>query len=104
MSTRLLSESRWLLAKRSALVENVVALMVATLVLAVFIAVAALVPAVSKFTVDGASSVSLDDVRHCATAVSPQARLSCYDEIADRPLPHPAKGANAPAATFGARR
>jgi hypothetical protein len=102
MSTQRLAEGRRLLAKGSALLENIVALMVATLVLAAFIGVAALVPAVSRFVADGAPSVSLDDLRRCAAIAGPQVRLSCYDDIADLPLPHPAKGANAPAAAFGA--
>jgi len=93
-----------LLARRSAFVENVVAVMIATLVLAVFIGVAALAPDVGRSAGDGTSSVALEELRHCTTLTGPQARLSCYDEVADRPLPHPAKGANAPAAAFGMRR
>jgi hypothetical protein len=103
MSTQFLSADRRLLASGSAFVENVVAVMIATLVLAVFICVSALVPVVGRLAGGGTSSVPLEDLRHCAALTESRARLTCYDDVTNRPLPHPAKGANAPADAFGAR-
>jgi hypothetical protein len=93
--------SRKPLVARSPFVETIEALMIATLMLAVLICLAALVPGVWTFANDGAASVRIDEVRRCAAVADDAARLSCFDEIARRPLPHPAKGANPPAEVFG---
>jgi hypothetical protein len=89
---------------RSPLAETIVGLMIATVMLAVFIGLAALVPAVwTSKAGDRASTVRIDELRQCAMLADNAARLSCFDDIAHRPPPHPAKGANAPAAAFTRR-
>jgi len=89
------------LVARSPFVKTIEALMIATLTLAVLICLAALVPVVWTFANNGASSVRTDELRPCAAIADDAARLPCFDEIARRPLPHPARGANPPAEVFG---
>jgi hypothetical protein len=91
-------------AARSPFAEVIAALMLATLMLAAFISLAALVPGVSTIAGDGASSVRIGELRQCAVLADNAARLSCFDDLADRPPPHPAKGANAPPAAFAPAR
>lgn len=90
--------------ERPALVDTAVAVAIATVALAAFICVAELVPSAWRFPDNGADSASIADLRRCEIVADPANRLACYDEIAERPLPQPAKGANAPAAAFGQGR
>jgi hypothetical protein len=93
-------DTRKPVAARLPFVDAILGLMIATLMLSVFICLAALVPGEWTFANDGASSVRIDELRQCATLADNAARLSCFDDLARRPPPHPAKGANAPAAAF----
>jgi hypothetical protein len=65
---------------------------------------AALVPVVWSFATNGNSPARIDDPRQCVAIKADDARLACFDAIADRPLPQPAKGANAPAGAFAPAR
>jgi hypothetical protein len=86
--------------RRPAIVDTITALIIATLALAVFLCLAAISPVVWTFASDTASHLR-SELSQCLSVEHGGARLACYDEIAHRPLPHPAKGANAPAAAFG---
>jgi hypothetical protein len=88
--------SRW----ASLLGENVIALIVATLVLAGYMCLAAIDPATWTFQSNEASHMR-SELSHCLTIQDSTMRLRCYDEIARRPPPHPAKGANPLPGTFG---
>jgi hypothetical protein len=85
---------------RPSLVDTAIAVVAATIALAAFIGVASLVPSAWRFPGDDAASVVGAKLRQCETIPDGAARLVCYDDIAERSLPHPAKGANAPAAAF----
>jgi len=87
--------SRWV----SALGENVLALIVGTLVLAAFLCLAAIDPGAWTFQSNEASHLRAE-LRHCLTVEDAVARVDCYDEIAQQP-PHPARGANALPGAFG---
>jgi hypothetical protein len=80
----------------SPLVENIGALIVATLALAVFMLLAAIDPATWTFQSNTASHLR-SALWNCLTIKDDAARLSCYDDIARQPGPHPARGANIPA-------
>src|SRR5205814_8773440 len=80
--------------RRSAFVENVVALIVLTLALAVFICLAAIAPVVWTFASDAASQTRTGLFRG-SSIEDAAARLACYDEIARRPPRQTANGANA---------
>jgi hypothetical protein len=83
---------------RSAFVENVVALMVVTLALAVLMCLAAVAPAVWTFaTAAAAETRILVGLSQCLSVKGDPDRLACYDELAGRP----AKGARAPSETLG---
>jgi hypothetical protein len=84
---------------RPAIVDTIAAVIIATLALAVFLCLAALSPVVWTFASDTASHLR-SKLSHCLEIEDSGRRLACYDEIAHRPLPHPAKGANAPATAF----
>ena len=86
-------------ANRPAIVDTVAAVIIATLALAVFLCLAAISPVVWTFASDTASHMRRE-LSQCLSVEDGAARLACYDEIARRPPPHPAKGANAPAAAF----
>jgi hypothetical protein len=88
--------SRW----QSTLGENVVALVVGTLVIAAFLCLAAIDPATWTFQSNEASHLRAE-LRHCLNMEDTVARLGCYDDLAIQPLPHPAKGANALPEAFG---
>lgn len=85
---------------RPAIVDTVAAVVIATLALAVFLCLAAISPVVWTFASDTASHLR-SELSQCLSVEDASRRLACYDEIAHRPLPQPAKGANAPAAAFG---
>ncbi len=87
----------------SVLGENVVALIVGTLVLAVFLCLAAIDPATWTFQSNAASHMR-SELWHCLAIQDSFARLGCYDEIAREPAAHPAKGANAPLGASGQQR
>ena len=89
--------------QRPAIVDPIVAAIIATLALAVFLCLAAISPVVWTFASDTASHVR-SELAECLSVEDGGARLVCYDEIAHRPPPHPAKGANAPPAAFGKSR
>jgi hypothetical protein len=84
---------------RPAIVDTIAAVVIATLALAVFLCLAAISPVVWTFASDTASHLR-SQLSQCLLVEDGGARLACYDEIAHRPPPHPAKGANAPAAAF----
>ena len=86
--------------RRPAIVDTIAAVLIATLALAVFLCLAAISPVVWTFASDTASHLR-SELSQCLSVDHGVARLACYDEIAHRPPPHPAKGANAPAAAFG---
>ena len=88
--------SRW----SSALGENVLALIVGALVLALFMCLAAIDPATWTFQSNEASHLR-NELWHCLSLKDNVARLDCYEEVARRPPPHPAKGANALPRAFG---
>jgi hypothetical protein len=79
----------------SEIVEITGALIVATLVLAVFMLLAAIDPATWTFQSNTASHLR-SELWNCLATERDAARLSCYDDIARKPGPHPAKGANIP--------
>jgi hypothetical protein len=85
---------------RPAIVDTTAAVLIATLALAVFLCLAAISPVVWTFASDTASHLR-SELWQCLSVEDGSTRLACYDEIAHRPPPHPAKGANAPAAAFG---
>jgi hypothetical protein len=85
---------------RPAIVDTIAAVVIATLALAVFLCLAAISPVVWTFASDTASHLR-SELGQCLSVADGGARLACYDEIAHRPPPHPAKGANAPPAAFG---
>jgi|GEM_PF-2884208 len=85
---------------RPAIVDTIAAVVIATLALAVFLCLAAISPVVWTFASDTASHLR-GELSQCLSVEDGGTRLACYDEIAHRPPPHPAKGANAPAAAFG---
>ena len=82
--------------RRSAFVENVVALIVVTLALAVLSCLAAITPAVWTFATAAQSYIPVD-FSQCLPIEDGVGRLACYDEVA----PRPTKGAKAPLRTFG---
>lgn len=84
---------------RPAIFDTVAAVVIATLALAVFLCVAAVSPIVWTFASDAASQLR-GDLSQCLSVEDGVRRLACYDQIAHRPPPQPAKGANAPAAAF----
>jgi hypothetical protein len=84
---------------RPAIVDTIAAVLIATLALAVFLCLAAISPVVWTFASDAASHLR-SELWQCLEIEDSAKRLACYDEIAHRPPPHPAKGANAPAAAF----
>src|SRR5207302_9564348 len=84
----------------SALGENVVALIVGTLVLAAFLCLAAIDPATWTFQSNAASHLR-SELWYCLSIKRDDARLECYNAIARQPPPHPAKGANALPRAFG---
>jgi hypothetical protein len=84
---------------RPAIVDTIAAVIIATLALAVFLCLAAISPVVWTFASDTASHLR-SELWQCLEIEDSGKRLACYDEIAHRPPPHPAKGANAPAAAF----
>jgi hypothetical protein len=84
---------------RPAIVDTIAAVIIATLALAVFLCLAAISPVVWTFASDTASHLR-SELGQCLSTDDGGARLACYDEIAHRPPPHPAKGANAPPAAF----
>ena len=86
--------------RRPAIVDTIAAVVIATLALAVFLCLAAISPVVWTFASDTASHLR-SELSQCLSVEDGGTRLACYDEIAHRPPPHPAKGANAPAAAFG---
>jgi hypothetical protein len=85
---------------RPAIVDTIAAVVIATLALAVFLCLAAISPVVWTFASDTASHLR-SELSQCLSVDDASRRLACYDEIAHRPPPQPAKGANAPAAAFG---
>jgi hypothetical protein len=85
--------------RRPAIVDTIAAVLIATLALAVFLCLAAISPVVWTFASDTASHLRTE-LSQCLSVEDGRTRLACYDEIAHRPPPHPAKGANAPAAAF----
>jgi hypothetical protein len=85
---------------RPAIVDTVAAVVIVTLALAVFLCLAAISPVVWTFASDTASHLR-SELSQCLSVDDSSTRLACYDEIAHRAPPHPAKGANAPAAAFG---
>jgi hypothetical protein len=87
-------------SRRSAIVDITAAVVIATLALAVFLSVAAISPVVWTVANDTASQLR-SELWRCLSAEGSISRLACYDEIARRPPPHPAKGANAPPGMFG---
>jgi len=89
--------------ERAPLVETVTALVIATLLLALFLGLSAIVPGEWTFGSTPASHLRAE-LQGCLADQDSAARLACYDEIAHRPPPHPARGANAPPAAFGAPR
>jgi hypothetical protein len=84
---------------RPAIVDTIAAVVIATLAVVVFVCVAALSPIIWTFASDAASHLRAE-LSQCLSVEDGSRRLACYDEIAHRPPPHPAKGANAPAAAF----
>jgi hypothetical protein len=83
---------------RSAFVENVVALIVVTLALAVLMCLAAVAPAVWAFATAAVAETHIPvGLSQCLSVKGDPGRLACYDELAARP----AKGAGAPSETFG---
>lgn len=84
----------------SAVVDTTAAVVIATLALAVFLCLAAISPVLWTVASDTASQLG-SDLWQCLSAEEGGSRLACYDDIARRPPPHPAKGANAPPAAFG---
>ena len=84
---------------RPAIVDTIAAVLIATLALAVFLCLAAISPVVWTFASDTASHLRTE-LSQCLSVEDGRTRLACYDQIAHRPPPHPAKGANAPAAAF----
>ena len=86
--------------RRPAIVDTIAAVLIATLALAVFLCLAAISPVVWTFASDTASHLRTE-LSQCLSVEDGRTRLACYDQIAHRPPPHPAKGANAPAAAFG---
>jgi hypothetical protein len=88
--------SRW----SSVLGENVIALIVGTFVLAVYMCLAAIDPATWTFQSDAALQIRRE-LWHCLSVKNQVARLDCYDEIAHQPPPNPARGANALPRAFG---
>jgi len=83
---------------RSAFVENVIALIVVTLALAVLTCLAAVAPAVWTFATAAAAETHIPvGLSQCLSVKDDPGRLACYDELAGRP----AKGARAPSETFG---
>ena len=85
--------------RRPAIVDTIAAVLIATLALAVFLCLAAISPVVWTFASDTASHLRTE-LSQCLSVEDGRTRLACYDQIAHRPPPHPAKGANAPAAAF----
>src|SRR5262249_34622511 len=81
--------SRW----ASALGDHLIVLIVGTVMLAAFLFLAAIDPATWTFQSNIASHIR-SELSHCLTIQDSAIRLECYDEIASRPPPHPAKGAN----------
>ena len=88
--------ARW----ESTLGENVIALIVGTLVLTAFMSLAAIDPATWTFQSNEASHLRAE-LRHCLSVEDAVARVDCYDEIAQQAPPHPARGANALPGAFG---
>jgi len=86
--------------RRPAIVDTIAAVIIAALALAVLLCLAAISPVVWTFASDTASHLR-SELSQCLSVEDGSTRLACYDEIAHRPPPHPAKGANAPAAAFG---
>jgi hypothetical protein len=77
--------------RRSARVENVVALIVVALTGAVLFCLAAIAPAVWTFAAAAAAGTSIPAaVTQCLSINGNSNRLACYDELARRP----AKGRN----------
>jgi hypothetical protein len=87
------------LPRRPAIVDPIAGVIIATLALAVLLCLAAISPAVWRFASDAASQLR-GELSQCLSIDDGGSRLACYDEIARRPPPQPAKGANAPAAAF----
>jgi hypothetical protein len=84
----------------STLGEDVFALIVGTFVLAVFVCLAAIDPATWTFQRNVASHIR-SELSHCFSIQDSDARLGCYDHVASRLSPYPAKGANPFSGTFG---
>jgi hypothetical protein len=85
---------------KPAIVDTIAAVVIATLALAVLLCVAALSPVVWTFAGDAASQLR-GELSQCSSIEESRSRVTCYDEIAHRPPPHPAKGANALRSAFG---
>jgi hypothetical protein len=94
-----LAGGRELSPKRPAIVDTIAAVIIAAVATAVLLCFAAISPVIWTFASDTGSHLR-SDVAQCLSLADGTSRLACYDEIARRPLPHPAKGANAPAAAF----
>src|SRR5690349_7265253 len=88
--------SRW----PSILGENVIALIVGTFVLVLFMFLAAVDPATWTFRTDGELQLRRE-LWNCLTIEDDLARIRCYDEIAHEPPPQPARGANPLPRPFG---
>jgi hypothetical protein len=84
---------------RPPIVDTIATVIIATLAVAVLLCLAAISPVIWTFASDTASHLR-SELWQCLSVEDNTARLACYDEIAHRPPPHPAKGANAPRAVF----
>jgi hypothetical protein len=74
--------------------ENVIAMIVGTLVLAVFMCLTAIDPTTWTFQSDTGSHIR-SELWRCLSIKDNVGRLDCYDLLAHQPPPHPARGANA---------
>ena len=83
----------------SELFQITAALLAATLLLSVFLLLAAIDPATWTFQSNTGSHLQ-SELWRCLMTKDDAARLGCYDDLARQPAPHPARGANAPARFF----